>query len=118
PAAERRAADHGPLNHGPVPSAGQAAAPPSTTRSWPRVNADSGDASQSTADAASASVPTLPAGSASFIRSARSLSVSPGSIDMGVSRGPGLIALTRIPSPAYSFAAARVSALTAALDAA
>ena len=48
----------------------------------------------------------------------RSASVSPGRSDMGVSMGPGLMALMRMPSAMYSRAAARVRALTAALVAA
>jgi hypothetical protein len=95
-----------------------AVAPPSMTRSWPMANPASSDASQSTAAAASLTVPALPAGKASLSRWSRSVAVSPGRSDMGVSIGPGLMALIRMPSAMYSRAAARVSALTAALVAA
>jgi hypothetical protein len=77
-----------------------------------------GDASHSTADATSSSAPTRPIGSVVFSRATRSASVSPGRSDISVSVGPGLTALMRTPSPMYSRAAVRVSALNAALEAA
>src|SRR5690606_24453798 len=91
---------------------------PSTTRSWPTVKLEAGDASHTIASAISAVVATLPIGTTADMRASREASVSPGNRDNGVSTGPGLAALIRLPCATFAFAAARVQEPIAAFEAA
>lgn len=97
------------------PAIGYKLTPPSMTRSWPTAKPAPGEVAHSTAEATSLRAPTRPKGRVVRIRSVRCSSVSSPRKDIGVSEGPGLTTLIRIPSPMYSAAAARLSAVTAAL---
>src|SRR5215470_17599256 len=89
--------------------------PPSTQRLWPTTNDAASEASHATASATSSGSPMR--------RSGRPAATAPMSAIfepsiIGVSTRPGEIALMRILCGAYSIAAARVSASTAAFEAA